>query len=339
MFLKFYDFNMQISCSSEDIIDWLKFDFEQFSPCDNLQLFEHADFSLHLKLEQPPENELIHHKKRTFFMKHLSGEARGIGDERSVLYHDKVLFYSDFKSEYAVIYSQDKELLYHYGYYFMVALSGHKLDLGGLHRIHSLGISLKDKNIILPMPIGGGKSTLAGLLMEVDDCRLFSEDTPLINHKGNMFPFPMRMKFREMPENISLEGIRKVKDPLLGMKYLVKLSYMGAGKIHKCDEPVEWVIFAEKANIPRPVIRKLMPVLSFIKIFYLLVIGSGCPQRMEMILRFSPSGIGELMIILAGRIKAAFNLWRKSSFLRFRMSSEPALNVKYLIHVLSENEQ
>ena len=91
-----------------------------------------------------------------------------------------------------VVEGMDPELVYERFYLTVLARVGLLLDRRGLHRVHGLGVG---SSLIL-LPPGGGKSTLALELLP-RGLPLVSEDTPLLDRRGRLHPFPFRLGVRE----------------------------------------------------------------------------------------------------------------------------------------------
>jgi len=53
------------------------------------------------------------------------------------------------------------------------------------------------KSIIVLLPSGGGKSTIALRILKENDFKLLSEDSPLVDKRGDVYPFPLRIGIME----------------------------------------------------------------------------------------------------------------------------------------------
>jgi hypothetical protein len=60
-------------------------------------------------------------------------------------------------------------------------------------RLHSLGLVGGDGAVAVLLPSGGGKSTLALSALREPGVRLLSEDSPLMDGRGRLHPFPLRI--------------------------------------------------------------------------------------------------------------------------------------------------
>jgi hypothetical protein len=84
-------------------------------------------------------------------------------------------------------------LVHEAAYQFLLSRIGEHLDAKGLVRLHALGLSGSGGAVAIMLPSGGGKSTLCLRALQDPECRLLSEDSPLIDRHGVVHPFPLRI--------------------------------------------------------------------------------------------------------------------------------------------------
>ena len=82
------------------------------------------------------------------------------------------------------VFGRDLNFLREAVYLLITALFGQHCDRHGLLRIHALALSYGDTAVLLPMPPGAGKSTLALAMLEEDGFKLLSEDDPVVDRSG-----------------------------------------------------------------------------------------------------------------------------------------------------------
>lgn len=269
--------------------------------------------------------------------RHFNGNVHGWGDQRWVQYEDALVFYNATTREGTVT-SASLDLLHHYTYYLIIANAGIALDRRGLHRFHSLGVSLNGAAALFPMPISGGKTTLALALLEDPAVSLFSEDTPLIDRRGRVNAFPLRLSLREtQAANFPGKNLRRKLDPVFGVKFLLDLDYYGPHRI--CTEPgVKPTIFwGKKSSQQEPALAPMHPLRALALLLYYITLGIDCPQRAEIILRLTPAGLWQTAKILLSRTAAAIQLWRHSRSCWFLMSPDVARNAAFVKSWLAAN--
>jgi hypothetical protein len=107
-----------------------------------------------------------------------------LGRAVSVLDRDRSLLTVQGESEHLV-----HEAAYHY----LLSRIGEHVESKGLTRLHALALSGRRGAVALMLPSGGGKSTLALRALRDHGIRLLSEDSPLIDRRGRLHPFPLRI--------------------------------------------------------------------------------------------------------------------------------------------------
>ena len=78
-------------------------------------------------------------------------------------------------------------------YYFVLGRIGRHLDDRSLVRLHSLGVVGAQGAVAILLPPGGGKTTLALRALEAEGVSLLSEDSPVLDRRGDLHPFPLRI--------------------------------------------------------------------------------------------------------------------------------------------------
>ena len=93
----------------------------------------------------------------------------------------------------AMIQGEDAHVVRRAAYDFLLSRTGDYLDGRGLPRIFGLGLAGRDGGVLVMLPRGGGKTTLALRALAADDVAFLSEVSPLIDVHGRLhaFPFPL----------------------------------------------------------------------------------------------------------------------------------------------------
>ena len=92
-----------------------------------------------------------------------------------------------------VIRSEHPHLAHEAAYLFLRSRIGEHLDALGLPRLHALALAGPRGAICVLLPSGGGKSTLAVTALGDERVRILAEDTPLLDARGFVHPFPLRI--------------------------------------------------------------------------------------------------------------------------------------------------
>lgn len=260
----------------------------------------------------------------------FNGRVYGWGDQRWVRYQDALVYYDGSQNRGRVI-SRSADLLYHYTYYLLIAKVGEALDGRGLHRLHALGVSVGGNAALLPMPISGGKTTMALALMQDPEVLLYSEDTPLIDRRGRVHPFAIRLALRESQAAGFPPGRLRIKDdPVFGVKYLLDLEHYGLHRVQGAPGEKPMILWGRKAGLAEPELRKMGALQSLGLLLLFVGTGKDCPQRAELLVRLSPGGLLTIARMVCNRCVAAIRLWRGSRSYWFDMTPEPARNAAFV---------
>ncbi|MGH2994344.1 MAG: hypothetical protein ACRDL1_12530 [Solirubrobacterales bacterium] len=108
-------------------------------------------------------------------------------------YFGKALSVFDRGAGRLVVQGRDEHLVHEAVYQFVLSQAGAALEARGLVRLHSLGLVGRSGAVAVMLPSGGGKSTLALRALRDDRVRLLSEDSPLLDRRGRLHPFPLRL--------------------------------------------------------------------------------------------------------------------------------------------------
>jgi hypothetical protein len=115
------------------------------------------------------------------------------GAKTVVDYFGKARSVVDRSSGRVEIQGEDRHLVHEAAYLLLLSRIGEHLETRGLTRMHALGLSVREGAVAVMLPSGGGKSSLALAALRADGVRLISEDSPLLDRKGCLHPFPLRI--------------------------------------------------------------------------------------------------------------------------------------------------
>ena len=162
----------------------------------------------------------------------------GDGERKIVDYFGRGAIFEEPRAGRYRLYSRDRNLLREAFYLLVTSLFGQHCDRTGLLRVHALGISFGGRALLLLIPQGGGKSTLALRLLEHPGVRLISDDDPVIARDGRVLPFPKSVGFLDAARiaHIPGEHVAAIDRMEFGRKYLVDVDHW-QGRIE--DAPLE----------------------------------------------------------------------------------------------------
>lgn len=231
------------------------------------------------------------------------------------------------------IYGRERNFLVEAFYLLVLSLLGQFCDKKGLLRVHALALSYHDKAILLMLPQGGGKSTMALAMMQEEGFRYISDDDPLVDRSGNILPFPRPLGIldKNTIKSIPDDYVYKVDRMEFGTKYFVDCDYW-KGKIETRPLRDTILLTGHRMLNGKPSIEEASKRKVFAVLIRDAVIGIGLYQGLEFILNNSTwEVLGKLHIVFRRSIRA-LKLTFASETYRFTLSGDIAQNS----HVLKE---
>jgi hypothetical protein len=267
---------------------------------------------------------------------------------RNTVYRDGELTYLDYfgrawalcdeNARTCRIFCADRDLAHEIAYLTVLSRAGQHLDRIGLHRVHALGLEAGGRAVLLLLPMGGGKTTLALSVLASGCARLLSEDTPLMARDGTIHPFPLRIGVRagQEPAGVPPERRRTVARMEFGPKTLIDVEHFRGQIGGAC--PVGSVLIGEKwlsgPSAVRPMPRR-RALPAFIKC---AVVGLGVYQGVEFVLERSPWELVGKAGLAMRRLRASLAVVRRAEVYRLVMGPDPAETADVLRAFLRSRE-
>ena len=203
-------------------------------------------------------------------------------------YFGRALSVFDRRTGRLTIQGETRHLLHEAAYHFVLSRAGEHLDARGLPRLHGLALSGRGGAVVLVLPSGGGKSTLASRALQDGTFRLLAEDSPLVDRHGVIHPFPLRVGLNAgEADALPPEHLRRIERMEFHPKLLLDLDAFPDG-VEESPRPIRHLVLGGRslANAPRlePVSRRaaVLPLLRE------AVVGVGLYQGMEFVLQKGP---------------------------------------------------
>lgn len=140
--------------------------------------------------------------------------------------------------------------LYEVLYAFILSSIGEHLEARGMHRVHGLGIANSLCALIVPLPSGRGKSTMAHWLLENTDLKFLGEETVFTNGR-EVLAFPIRRAICEKDFEASGAQFERLfnrekfeKKYLLGWRPFRIVERQAQFKIVLFENTFTWLSFA-----------------------------------------------------------------------------------------------
>ena len=235
-----------------------------------------------------------------------------------------------------VIYGTDHDLVHEVAYLFILSAVGQYLDRIGLHRVHALGVAYRGRAVLLLLPSGGGKSTMALELLAQPGFRLLGEDTPLVDRRGRVLPFPLRLGVRHDREtDVPARYVRTMRRMEFDPKTLIDLAYF---QDRLCDPGVTvepGAILVGQRNlgdhtaiVPLPRLATMRALVKY------AVVGLGIYQGLEFLLERGAWELAGKSGVVASRLHASGRLVARAPGYRFVLGRDIARNTRCLLEFL-----
>jgi hypothetical protein len=207
------------------------------------------------------------------------------GGRTVVDYFGQAVSLLDRDGDRVVIQGEREHVVYQAAYLFLLSRVGQHLDARGLPRLHGLGIVGGQGGVVVMLPSGGGKTALALQTLLSSEVRLLSEDSPLIDRRGMMHPFPLRIGIHPAEaESLPNGSLRPIERLELGAKMALEVEAF-ADRIATRPEPLRHIVIGTR-SLGRGARLEAAPRAAALgPLLREAVVGVGLYQGMEFVLR------------------------------------------------------
>ena len=325
----FYGFALEVSSPAAHLVEQVRRDFLHF----HTPLKEHVDMRLRLLPEPPRYDELPSVPATVFTPRNVSFRN---GQVTYIDYFGRALSVFNRGAGECAVQSTDEDLLHEIAYLFFLSTVGEHLDRQHMHRLHALGISFRGQGVLLLLPSGGGKSTIAINLLRKPEFMLLGEDTPLIDRRGWVLPFPLRLGIRaDDSTDIPPQFLRTMKRMEFEPKTLIDLDFF-EGRIGEAV-PSRLLIVGTRHLGDISEIVPLARRHAFGSLVSNMVVGLGVYQGLEFLLERSVGELAGKLGVASSRSYNAARLLRMASAYRFRMGRDVGKNAETLATFIREH--
>lgn len=310
LLLDIYGYQIEIRGGSQTILDGLRDDFAFFETSETTPSHGIPGVRPFIELIEtdPPYYELPPASATVYTPRNVSYRS---GDLTLIDYSGRALGIHNRLTGGFRVFSRNPDLLYEAAYLFLLSQCGEALDRRRMHRVHALGVSIGGSAALVLLPMGGGKSTLGSHLLRYPELSLLSDDSPLIDSRGSVHAFPLRIGLLPGSEgNIPADQLRRIERMEFGPKLLVNYSYF-AERVASRAEPC-LILLGRRSLAATCSVHPAGKTAALRSLITNCVIGMGLFQGMEFVFNRGPLEVFRKASIAFSRLRASVRLLSRS---------------------------
>jgi hypothetical protein len=235
-----------------------------------------------------------------------------LGGTTVVDYFGRAVSVLDRDRSQLVVQGEDEHLVHEAAYHYVLSRIGEHLESVGFTRLHALALVGGQGGVAVMLPSGGGKSTLALRALRDDGgVRLLSEDSPLIDRRGRLHPFPLRIGVNATDaDRLPAGSVRRLERMEFHPKLALDLEAF-ADRIEASPQPLRHLVIGRRTLGREARIERAGRPGAVGTLVREAIVGVGIYQGMEFILqRGMRDVLGKLDIALTRAACCAAGLAR-----------------------------
>jgi hypothetical protein len=263
-----------------------------------------------------------------------------LGTRQYLDYFGEALTIWDSSEKHVQIFSLNETRLFELAYLSIHSILGQDLDKDGLCRLHAVAISINNVNAIVMLPSKGGKSTLLKNVLRNPEVKIISDDMPLCDRQGKIYPFPSKMSLNDVPEDGPLATLtwHEFKRHHYPTKFTASLSQMKDRLNKNPQDNINIVVAGFRLSSGNSLLSEVPKWKMISPMMEHMIMGFGLPQILEMFLKFNLTDLWKLFSHAVMRSICAFNLIRKSRCYYFYMGPDKVNNAQLLLDIMYEHQ-
>ncbi len=257
------------------------------------------------------------------------------GDVTYLDYHGSALGTYHRTRNHLDVVSTDIHRLHEIVYLSILSRVGELLERKGLHRVHALAVAHGGEAALFMMDSGGGKSTLGlGFLEHGHEFKMISEDSPLVDRKGNVHAFPLRIGvLPPFPDTVDEQHVYRLDRMEFDPKYLIATRAFPDRIGGPVTRPRH--LFIGKRRLGHGcVIRPVSRLTGFKALLRHMVVGVGLYQGLEFLLRSSALDLIRGSTTFFGRLTAALRMLLRSKVYVAELGRDREHNLEQILAFL-----
>ncbi len=327
--LNFYGISVAVSSDCPGVVTKLAKDFSYFVSLSSIS----RDITVEIFQMTPPYEQIEGLISEGQTKNAISYKKHGV---KYFDYYGNALASWNSELSSGKIFSDDVNLLHEIAYLMILSKVGKIHDMRGYHKLHAFGVGASNKDLICMLPMKGGKTTLFLELLKDEKNEIISDDTPLIDPRGNILSFPLRVgvdSVDSLPDGNSSE-LYEINRMEYGKKILAPLSYF-KNRVSKDTFRHPILISAYRSRLSVPQLKKVSKVRMFQELLRHMIVGVGLPMVVEFFVDHSIKDWLKLFYIGVRRTVGAVRLLiqTKECYLLF-LCDEPKKNAELITREL-----
>lgn len=238
------------------------------------------------------------------------------GRRKIVDYFGRAVAILDPEKRHVRFQGNDLSITHEAVYQCLVSRVGEHLESVGLPRLHGLALSGRQGGVVVMLPSGGGKTTLGLRALNDRDVKLLSEDSALIDSRGHLHPFPLRIGVNATDAaNLPPGHVRRIERMELHPKFALEIAAF-EDQIEHEPRPLKHIVIGRRSLGSTATLERLPRRAAVPTLFREVIVGVGIYQGMEWLLQHGMRdvfrqvgpGLTRSRCCLAGLRRA--NVWR-----------------------------
>jgi hypothetical protein len=260
-------------------------------------------------------------------------------DDRTIVdYLGRALSVLDRSTGSMLIEGEDEHLVREAAYHFLLSRVGEHLEHRKLVRLHALGLATPRGGVALMLPSGGGKSTLALRALKDDGVKLLSEDTPLLDRRGRMHPFPLPIGINEaQAAQFDQRHVRRLERMEFHAKLALDIEAF-SNKVARRPQALRHLVIGRRTLGSETRLEPLARRHAVGTMLREVVVGVGVYQGMEFVLQRGMRDVVGKLGIVGTRVLCSAAAIAEANVWRLTMARDHDQNWKALAPLLGDGE-
>ncbi len=256
------------------------------------------------------------------------------GGRTVVDYFGRAVSVVDRDSRRVTVQGEDAHLVHEAAYLYLLSHIGQHVESLGFMRLHAVGLVGQSGAVAVMMPSGGGKSTLAVRALKEPGVRLLSDDSPLLDRRGRLHPFMLRIGVNPTDAASLPEGdVRRIERMEFDAKLALDLASF-ADRVERRPQPIRHLVIGRHALGREPRLEQMSRASATGTLLREGVVGVGIYQGMEFLLQGGPLDVLRQVRPGARRAAACASALARAKVWRLTLSRDVERNWAVLLPLL-----